>query len=605
MPASFICKPAVPLPAVAPPGAPWYSPAMRKINRPLHRLITTLIGIALLVTACDTPDTQAESLGVTLAVDGTQETLWVDPASTVSDVLRDADISLSDRDRVNPQSFTRVVHGMTITVVRVTEETITEQEIIPFERQTTLNDGLAPGDTRLLQAGINGIAEVTIRVVYEDGEEISRSEVRRLLLTSPQDEIVMVGTQSDLPTVTVSGTLAYISNGNAWVMSQNSANRRPLTLNGAVDGRVFELSPDGRSLLFTRTLNGEEFEETPVDIPESDEDQAAPQAQPTASDDGEPFNSLWVVIDVDDPGNEAIRLDLDNILSAAWFPGGGLNIVYTTAEPRPGFPGWQANNDLWRAKLTVGGGTTDRKQLLEASSGGIYGWFGTFFKFGPDGETLAWAQPDRLGVMLPVYEQDEDATPTPLADEDSVPLPDAYIQQILLEFTPRTPYDFVWVPEFGWSPDGALIAAVTHGEALGSEAAEDSEVFNLTAFPSAGGYSIDLIEQAGMWAAPRFSPQDESGGYQLAYLEAIEPLASQGSRYVLMIMDRDGSNARQLYPAEDAQGFLASDQSFAWSPDGRQIVMTWQRNLYLLDVETGLTQQLTTDGATSSPRWSQ
>lgn len=576
---------------------------MRKINCPLHHIITALAGLALLLAACTTPDPQAESLGVTLVVDGSQQTLWVDPASTVSDVLRDADIALGDLDRVNPQSFNRVVHGMTITVVRVNEETITEQETIPFERQTTLNDGLAPGDTRLLQAGINGIAEVTIRVVYEDGEEISRSEVRRVLLTSPQDEIVMVGTQSDLPTVTVSGTLAYISNGNAWVMSQNSANRRPLTLNGGVDGRVFELSPDGRSLLFTRTLTGEEFEIAPTVTPES----GGAEAGPTASD-GEPFNSLWVVIDVDDPDSEAIRLDLDNILSAAWFPNGDLNIVYTTAEPRPGFPGWQANNDLWRVTLTVGGGTTERKQLLEASSGGIYGWFGTFFEFGPDGETLAWAQPDRLGVMLPVYSQDDDATPTPLPDDDTVPLPDAYIQQTLLEFTPRSPYDFVWVPEFDWSPDGAFIAAVTHGKPLGSEAAEDSAVFNLTVFPSDGGYSIDLIEQAGMWAAPRYSPIVEDGGYrgyQLAYLEAIEPLASQGSRYVLRIMDRDGSNARQLYPGENVQGFLASDQSFAWSPDGRQIVMTYQRNLYILDVDTGLTQQLTTDGATSSPRWSQ
>ena len=73
------------------------------------------------------------------------------------------------------------------------------------------------------------------------------------------------------------------------------------------------------------------------------------------------------------------------------------------------------------------------------------------------------------------------------------------------------------------------------------------------------------------------------------------------SGYRLAIMDRDGSNRRVIYPPEDQPGLSA--QVFAWSPDGRQIALVQQGNLFLVDVVTGLAQQLTADSLSSTPQW--
>ncbi|MBN1122526.1 MAG: G5 domain-containing protein [Anaerolineae bacterium] len=554
----------------------------------ISRLFTILIALLLggLLAACQFVPEQGDTT-VTIVADGTTQVMVVESDLTVSDVLRGSGISLGELDRVNPPGYSRVSDGMTITVVRVVEETIVEREEVAFQRQTVPNDGMAEGETRLLQPGVNGIAEVTYRITYENGGEVSRSEIRRILIEPAQDEVIMVGSQTDLPTVTVNGTLAYISSGNAWIIRQNSANHLPLTVDGGLDGKVFELSDDGKRLVYTKSLNG---------------------------DDEEAFNALWVILDMDDTESEPVRLDLENILFSAWVPGVERTIVYSTAEPRSTFPGWQANNDLWRAQISATGGLVQQEQLLEASSGGIYGWYGTTYTFSPDGVTLAWAQPDAVGVLLPEYGgtgDDEEAGDEEEEDDESespTGLPTGYTRLTIAIFAPWNAYDFIWVPTPAWAPDGLVFAAATHGEPMGSEVAEDSPVFNLSIFPYDGWYSVNVVEQVGMWAEPRYSPAETPDGEELdvslAYLQAINPLDSAFSRTRLVVMDRDGSNERVVFPSDERPGLLP--QQIAWSPDGGQIAVIDpgpEGDLFLVDVVTGRAQQITTDGQSSNPRW--
>ncbi|HEC23510.1 MAG TPA: DUF348 domain-containing protein, partial [Chloroflexi bacterium] len=117
-------------------------------------LVLALIFVPLfLVTACRS--SSADGLTVTIVVDGTSRVMTVTDAVTVNDVLRRAGVTLGELDRVNPPGYSRITDGMTITIVRVVEETVVVEESIPFERRTTLNDGLPAGETRLLQAGVN------------------------------------------------------------------------------------------------------------------------------------------------------------------------------------------------------------------------------------------------------------------------------------------------------------------------------------------------------------------------------------------------------------------------------------------------------------------
>lgn len=573
---------------------------------PLLLILTFAVGCA--------PPTPEAAITITVNADGTSQVILVDSQVTVSDVLRELNITLGERDRVNPPGYSRVSDSMVITVVRVVEETQIIEEVVPYRSRTVLNDSLPAGTPQLMQAGVNGVAEITYRIVYENGVEVSRTQVRNVLITVPQDEVIMIGSQAELPDVTVSGTLVYIANGNAWIIRQNSANRRPLTLDGGVDGRVFDLSADGTRLLVTRV---------PVQATPAGETTTTPTPgrtptpsrtpTPTTTPSAESFNSLWVIFDTTDPEAEAVQLDLENVLYAAWVPGTEDMIVYSTGEPRLSWPGWQANNDLWRARIGRRGQLIEEHQLLEASSGGIYGWWGTFFAFSPDGSRLAWAQPDAVGVLDPVIapseDEDEDVTPSPTPEPEH-PLADTYNRRTLASFAPRNLVDFIWIPGLAWSPDGTLIATTTHGPPLGGENPEDSPIFHLTVLPVNGAFSVNLVERAGMWSLAQFAPVlfDETRlEGPIAYLEAIEPQDSVTGRYRLMLVDRDGSNRRLLFPTGDQPGFRPVDlawQPFVWSPDGRQIAMIYQGNLYLIDTVTGFTQQLTGDGLSASPRWS-
>ena len=556
------------------------------MQRVLQRLMFPVILVAVLLPGCQTTPPE-ETLTVTLRADGQVRDLTTSPNATIADVLHEAGVTLGDLDRVNPPTVSRVEAGTTITIVRVTEETTVIQEAIPFERRTTLNEGLPVGEERLLQAGANGVAEISFRVTYEDGIEVSRTEIRRIVVTSPQPEVIMIGSQGDLPPVAVNGTLAYISSGNAWIIRRNSSSRRALTVDGGIDGRVFQLSKDGRRLLFSRTSIAT------VPTPTLGAALATPLLTPTAS--GGPFNTLWMVMDTGDPLSKPIQLKLSNILYADFAPTEPNAIFYSTAEPRPNFPGWQANNDLWLARLNNRGVIQSHKLLLEPSSGGIYGWYGTVYQVSPDGTTLAWAQADAVGVLIP----GEKENPTPGQ------LPGKFERQTLLNLTPRSAFDFVWVPSLAWSPNGALIATTTHGEPVAGESPEDSPAFSMTILPTQGGYSVNIADRAGMWSAPQFTPSapsaDGLANMPVLFLRALQPLDSARSRYELVLADRDGSGERVLYPSEGQPGI--APQTVEWSPDGTQIALTIQGNLVILDIATGIIQQITQDGLSSSPIW--
>jgi hypothetical protein len=95
--------------------------------------------------------------------------------------------------------------------------------------------------------------------------------------------------------------------------------------------------------------------------------------------------------------------------------------------------------------------------------------------------------------------------------------------------------------------------------------------------------------------------------YQVAYLQAIFPSQSDTSRYRLMVMDRDGSNQRSLFPAEGEPGL--EPQQVVWSPqavdgdDNLLLAVIYQGNMWLVNTETGKAQQITGDGLTRRMTW--
>ena len=533
-----------------------------------------IIGILLLsivwvlgMAACSSPPATQAHIDVKITADGHDVSVQLPPGSTVQQALDVAGLSLGTMDRTEPPLYSILTSGSEVHIIRVTEDFEVVQEVIPFEQQTLKNESLPQDQEIYLQKGKNGLQEITYRRVYEDGVEVSGDTiVKKVTLEQPVPEIIMIGIQAPFVPVTVPGKLIYLRDGNAWMIEESTGNRQAVVTTGDLDGRILSLSSDGSWLLFSRKSNEE----------------------------GQ-INGLWVK-DISSEDSKLIDLTVPNVIHFAdWIPGSDSKIVFSTVEPRTTAPGWQANNDLYALSFSKSGWVTKWKDkpVLEPNSGGIYGWWGTSFAWAPDGEQLAYARPDEIGLLNFL-----DGTQAPVLD--MIPY--------------QTRGDWAWVPGLAWGPDGKNLYTVDHVPPAGTVSPEESQVFDLTAISMESGAQLHIVSQAGMFAYPVISPpQPKASGenaYQVAYLQAIFPNQSESSRYRLMVMDRDGSNRKVLFPTDDRSGGLSPQNDWgAWSPDpmpesgNYAIAFIYQGNLWIVNSITGKAQQITGDGLTTRVIW--
>jgi hypothetical protein len=515
---------------------------------------------------------------ITIQADGASKSYTFVPGLTVREAVAKAGVTLGELDRLTPPPYTLISNGVSVVITRVGETFDIVQVPLPYTSETVHNEALPAGDRRLLQVGQPGAEEVTYRTVLENGIQVSRSEVRRVTITAPTPEIIMVGTQGSFTIVPISGTLAYIDGRNAWVMRGNSGQRLLLTASGDLDGHVFNLSSDGQWVLFTR--------------------------QVTNSD--KIFNTLWAVPTAPVTPTRtntqtspiSVRLPISNVLYAEWSPVQPRQLAYSTADRIARPPGWQANNDLWLLSFGPRPGTRQyvftTTRLLDASSGGLYGWWGTGYAFAPDGQSIAYARTDSIGLINFSLNPRKPATAT------------VDISELVQISAYNTHSDWAWFPAMRWSPDGHGLYTISHAPPIGLEAPEDSPAFDVTALLVPAGQQFDLIPRAGMFANPlpspvRISPTGERA-FRVAFLQATNPNDSPHTTYRLGVMDRDGSNVRFVFPPGDQPGLSANTQA-AWSPDGHLLVVPYDGNLWLVDSNTGQTQQVTGDGLTTTAHW--
>lgn len=531
---------------------------MKQAYRMSLFLLAILMGFAL--AGCD-PEEDSPSMIVTLIVDGRERAISEEVPITVGELLRREEVELGEIDEVNPPQYSQISDGMRITVARVREETECLENEIPYQSRTIPNEALQPGETRLAQPGQSGTEQVCYRVTIRDGARQDPIRISSVPLAEPQDEIIYVGPSGELDSVPINGTLAYLSNNNIWLMRGSSDSKRPLTDTNDADGRVFSLTTDGEQLIYSRQTNGE---------------------------DAAIFNQLWLIpsttLDVD-----PIALMPENVLSADWVPNQANTISYSTGEVTDVAPGWRANNDLFLMQIDPTSGTpTNVEPFIPPSSFGLYNWWGTVFQWSPNGSKLAWVRADSMGL---------------------VNLSTGEFQTLLSYPVFETRQSWSWRANVSFSPDEALIATTVHGDPIGNEPPQTSPAFHVTVTDIDGAFNADVVENAGIWASPRYSPAvaDPVSGRQrgyIAFLRArdLSNSINQSAEYDLVIADRDGSNDRILFPAAGQSG-LTPDAAFTWSPDGSQIAFIYQGNLWIVDVSSGIAHQLTLDGSASRPVW--
>ena len=520
------------------------------------------LGILLLMIGCSPVRSSSTQIEIIIEADGEVQSLVISAGATAREAFEQAGIEMNALDKSDPPMYTVLQGGDKVTLTRVQEEYIVEQNVIPYETQILRNESMAEGEQRLIQPGQNGTQEITYRVLYENGLEVNRTVSSSVTIKSAISEIVMIGSQAPFTVLPIPGILAYISAGNAWIMRENTGVREPIVTTGDLDGRVFSLSPNGRWLLYTRSGNGTDS-----------------------------INSLWVA-KIDSDEGLAYDLGVSNIIHFAdWIPGSNTGVVYSTAEVNPGPPGWQANNDLYFMNFSEESGwTSTPRESLEANSGGLYGWWGTDFEYSFDGELLAYSRPDGFGLIN---------------------LDRNMLLQNYEMLSVQTRSDWAWIPPLAWSPDSNFLYFIDHVPQEGVPVGEDSQVFNLAVFPFIGGAPVTIVPDVGMFAYPNPSPVRElpSGeiSYSVAFLQSLAPRQSRTSTYQLMVMDRDGSNLVRVFPKENGQGL--APQTFFWLPWYAvdefpfYLAIIYQGDLWLVDGDTGEAQQLTGDGLITALDW--
>lgn len=509
-------------------------------------------GVCFFLSGCSQsspPFAGTLSATVTLLADGENRTLTT-TASTVRELLIEAGIELSQTDEVTPPLFTPLANEMNIVVVRVTESTVVIERSVPFSRQIVRSESMTPEDAPIIvQGGKAGLEELTVRIVYRDGLETERRVTQITVVEATQDEIVMVGIGAAVGNVQFAGTLAYISSGNSIIIRGQTAFPEQLNTNSDLDGRVFRLSPTGSHLLYTRTTTE------------------------TTS-----FNSLWVIST--ERNAQPRSLDIKNVLWADWNPARLElpQIAFSTAEATDLPPGWEANNDLWIGDILQDPEKRFAPEQIIEAYPATYGWWGGNYAWSPNGRYMAFGYADEVGILD--LEAEEDT-------EQRLRL------QKFVEF--NTHSDWAWVPSLSWSPDSQFLIFSNHGGIDASAGIFDNWAANITSRLTAR-----FRPQVGMWSHPLWSH-----GNLIAYLQANNPLDSERSSYTLWLMDQDGSNAHQLYPAPGENSRFPADQQFmAWGPTQRDLAFVFDDDLYLYNLNADEVYRLTQDDSLNShPTW--
>ena len=536
--------------------------------------------LSLAINSCSNRTNFGESVNVTIyspVLEGNDSSrietihIQVPKGSSVQEVLDRANLKLTTLDRTVPPIFTTVSENLEINIIRRKEEFETIEKPLFFEKQFVKNLNLPEGEMQLLQAGENGLEEVTLKKIFENGIEKTSQVIKSTIIKEPVPEIIMLGSQQPFAPIPLVGKIAYISGGNIWLMDGSTAERKLLLSNGKADGRVFSLSHDRKWLLFSQKKQEENN-----------------------------INSLWA-IKTDGTADSPIYLQVDNVIHFAdWVPNTERRVSFSTVEPRASPPGWQANNDLYTLDFSENGWVSKKNEILPPQIGGVYGWWGTVFAWSNDGTQCAYSRADEIGLVS-------------FSEKKLIPL---------TTVNPLQTYgDWAWVSPITWSPDDRLLYFIDHRKLGEKEIDETSPHFDITAL-TPSGIPVTLISSAGMFAYHACSPlMEEDGGikgYSIAYLQAAFAEQSQTSRYFLFTADRDGSDKKRLFPKEGMLGL--EPQKIFWSPtpfygkisaletptnaeNTYYLLVVYQGDIWLIDAMSGEERQITADGFISKLDW--
>jgi resuscitation-promoting factor RpfB len=116
-------------------------------------------------------------------------------AGSVGQALSEAGVSLQGMDYSIPGEEQPLPEDGAIQVVRVREELVLEENIIPYTSETIADPNTEMGLTSVISAGQYGLEVTRVRIRYENETEVSRQVESDWVASQPQNEQIGYGTQ--------------------------------------------------------------------------------------------------------------------------------------------------------------------------------------------------------------------------------------------------------------------------------------------------------------------------------------------------------------------------------------------------------------------------
>jgi resuscitation-promoting factor RpfB len=131
-------------------------------------------------------------------------------AATIGEALADVGLPLQGLDYSQPGEGEALPADGRIRIVRVREEVIVEQTPTPFKTEFQPDKDLELDHQRTMKAGEFGLLARRVRVRFENGKEVSRSQEGEWVAQAPQNRIIGFGTKVVMHTLdTPNGAIRY------------------------------------------------------------------------------------------------------------------------------------------------------------------------------------------------------------------------------------------------------------------------------------------------------------------------------------------------------------------------------------------------------------
>lgn len=128
-------------------------------------------------------------------VDGGKEKQFWSTSTTIGEFLEKENIKVGKLDRIEGKSDDLIKDASTVKIVRVEKDKDTVEEAKTFAIETRNDESLLKGQEKVVQEGKKGKISREYEIVKEDGKEVSRSLVKESTIEESTKQIIAVGTK--------------------------------------------------------------------------------------------------------------------------------------------------------------------------------------------------------------------------------------------------------------------------------------------------------------------------------------------------------------------------------------------------------------------------